>query len=100
METLVTEQTGVSVGLVVAVFGVMLVLMRGERAERRAIEDKLDELRLHVEREFVPHRTLELTETRLIAAMDKLGTRLETMIARLDTLATDVAAALGRGDRD
>lgn len=67
-------------------------LFERERRERHELDDKLDDLRDQMNREFVPHGTLQRTEDRLIAAIEKLDNRLAEVVGKVDTAITAIAA--------
>lgn len=73
-------------------------LFERERKERHELDDKLDDLRDQMNREFVPHGTLQRTEDRLIAAIEKLDNRLAEVVGKVDSAITAIAARLGGGE--
>lgn len=107
------ETTGVSLGLLLALIPVAggfialwfridnrfakqreerETLFDRERMERQALDDKLDDLKDRMQREFVNHATLTRTEDRLILAIEKLDTRLAEVISKVDAALTRFAA--------
>lgn len=62
-----------------------------ERDERLRIERDLAAYKTFVSQNHVSAAALTQTEERLIAAVEKLATHLESVVARLDKLAIDMA---------
>lgn len=73
-------------------------LFAEERAERKVLDDKLDDLRDRVNREFVSHGTLQRTEDRLIVAIERLDNRLAEVVGRVDSAITAITARFGGGE--
>lgn len=116
------ESTGVSLGLVVAFIAALLPVgagfvaiwfridhrfaqqsksredaLRTEREAREKLDDKLDDLRDRMNREFVSHLTLQRTEDRLILAIEKLDSRLAEVVTKVDDALTRFASRLTDG---
>ena len=61
--------------------------MKALDSDLRATQRDLADYKLHVAQNHVSIPTLKDTEERLITAIDKLASRLETIVARLDKIA-------------
>lgn len=61
--------------------------LKAVASDLRITQRDLADYKLHVAQNHVSIPTLKDTEERLITAIDKLATRLETIVARLDKIA-------------
>jgi len=116
------ESTGVSLGLIVTLAAALIPVgagfvalwfridnrfaqqsasredaLKAEREAREKLDDKLDDLRDRMNREFVSHLTLQRTEDRLILAIEKLDTRLAEVVTKVDDALTRFASRLTDG---
>ena len=53
-------------------------------AQRKKLEERLNEFELEVTRSFVPQAYQEKMEVRFLAGIDRLTSRLETVVARME----------------
>lgn len=100
MEMVTWVQFGTIVALVASVFGFYRWLssefastataMDKEREERLRVERDLASYKLTVSQSYVSAVALRETEERLITAVEKLAVRMETVVGRLDQLATNM----------
>lgn len=104
------QETGVSIwvilggaGLLLALWGRVEARFAKSDAATAKISDEttetatklateLSEYKLFVARNHITAPQLRETEERLIIAMDKIAARMEQMVARLDTIAVNVAS--------
>ena len=85
--------TGELVGLFVMLIGAIGGLwwkieskIQSETDERVKVQRELSDLRLHVAQNYVSSAALRETELRLINAVERLATRMEAVVTRLDKI--------------
>ncbi len=106
---MLAEGSGITVGLAALILGALATawwrvegrfndervarenLAFGDQAGRMLIQRELNDYKLYVAQNHVTSQALRETEVRLIASFDKVATRLESIVARLDKLALDMA---------
>ena len=90
-------QVGLIVAFVAALGGAYRWIngIQNEEADKRAeLAQRFYDFKLYVAQNYVSASALKDTEERLITGMEKLSSRIEQLVARLDKMAIDVVGRL------
>jgi hypothetical protein len=99
---MIDQSTGVSIAVIaIALAGAWAGWMRvgallaNERTAREKLADALAAFKLEATRTFATAGAIDKSEERLALALERLTTRLETVIGRIETLSTEMARIAG-----
>jgi hypothetical protein len=113
---MLAEGSGITVGLAALILGALAAvwwriegkfdaeqsaresLALNDQNGRMLIQRELQDYKLYVAQNHVTAQALRETEDRLIASFEKVTSRLESIVARLDKLALDMARGGGNSN--